>query len=116
MRSWLCEWQKPSFGLGLLLFVCVVPNNGQDAAQIARQEEARRASGQNSSKHVYTEEDLKRKVILIPGDRALAEFSKHQPDQIPSEQTAGQIACDSSSTTATLGNVARCYRRQKASR
>src|SRR5260370_2838188 len=50
----------------------------QDVAEAARQERLQKESRQKKSKHVYTEEDLKRAQILTPEDRAQAEAKKNQ--------------------------------------
>jgi LysM repeat protein len=66
-----------------LVFSCAVIGvaqcHAQDVAEAAKQERARKQAQQKKSKHVYTEEDLKRAQILTPEDRAQLEAQKNQP-------------------------------------
>jgi hypothetical protein len=48
----------------------------QSVAEAARQERARKQEAQKSTKHVYTEEDLKHPHILTPEDRAQIEAKR----------------------------------------
>src|SRR5258708_21259256 len=57
----------------------------QDAAEAARQEQARKQSQQNHGKHVYTEEDLKHAHILTAEDRAKVE-ARRNPQPAPATQ------------------------------
>src|SRR5258707_11647782 len=52
--------------------------SAQDVAEAARQERAQKESKQKKSKHVYTEQDLRREQILTPEDRAQVEAKKNQ--------------------------------------
>src|SRR5467141_1020349 len=67
---------------GILVFLCALfvttECHAQDVADAAKQERARKESQQKESKHVYTEDDLKRAQILTPEDRAQIEARKNQ--------------------------------------
>src|SRR5882762_2147760 len=67
---------------GILLFSCAIlvttECHAQDLADAAKQERARQESQRKNSKHVYTEEDLKRAQILTPEDRAQFGARKNQ--------------------------------------
>jgi nucleoid-associated protein YgaU len=104
---------------GILLFSCAIfvttECHAQDVADAAKQERARKQSQQKKSKHVYTEEDLKRAQILTPEDRAQIEAKKNQP--APSVDAKSQDALDAESIApdAPLGDVARRFRKLKES-
>src|SRR5712692_1722462 len=53
--------------------------SGQNVADAAKQERARKEARQKRPQHVYTEEDLKRAQILAPEDGKQAEAKKTQP-------------------------------------
>ncbi len=102
---------------GILLFFCTIfvttECHAQDVAGAAKQERARKESEQKKSKHVYTEEDLKRAQILTPEDRAQIEARKNQaaPDAAGKPQDA--LDAKSPSPDVPLGDVARRFRRLK---
>jgi nucleoid-associated protein YgaU len=89
----------------------------QDVTQAARQERARKAAQKNSPKHVYTDDDLKKKKILTPEDEAKVALRKQQHEETSPHaagkkpQPAGEPA-----QAESLGEVARSYRNQKAAR
>ena len=97
----------------------------QDVAEAARQEQARKQSQHSHAKHVYTEEDLKHARILTPEDRAQVEARRNsQPapaaqkpneeldvQSLPPKPAVGSDALVGPS--ASLGDVARAYRKQK---
>lgn len=89
--------------------------SAQDVAEAARQERAQKENKQKKSKHIYTEQDLKRAQILMPEDRAQVEAKKNQAPA-PSPHSA-QDAVDAKSLPpdAPLGDVARRFRKQKES-
>jgi nucleoid-associated protein YgaU len=88
---------------------------GQDVADAAKQEKTRKEAQRKKTKHVYTEEDLKRAQILTPEDRAQIEAKKNQ--QAPPATDKSQDAVDAQSLppNAPLGDVARRFRQQKQS-
>jgi nucleoid-associated protein YgaU len=88
---------------------------GQDAAEAAKQERARKESTQKKSKHVYTEEDLKRAQILTPEDRAQIEAKKNQQAPPILEKPAEGVDAQSLPPNAPLGDVARRLRQQRQS-
>jgi nucleoid-associated protein YgaU len=82
-----------------LIFSCftmtATHSYAQDVAEAAKQERARKQAQQKKSKHVYTEEDLKRAQILTPEDRAELEAARKQttpPSSQDSQQAAGSRA------------------------
>jgi hypothetical protein len=60
------EWRGAILRGVLLAPLFTIPSYAQDVADAARQEQAPKAADQKSSRHVYTEEDLQRPVILTP--------------------------------------------------
>ena len=89
--------------------------SAQDVAEAARQERAQKESKQKKSKHVYTEQDLKREQILTPEDRAQVEAKKNQLAPPSAEKAPEALDAQSLSPDAPLGDVARHYRKQKQS-
>lgn len=96
--------------------LCAIEVCGQDVAEAARQEKARKAAGQNSPRHVYTEQDLKRKTILTPQDQARVEARRRQQGTAPAQQNAQQQPNDANPQSESLGEIARRYRQEKAAR
>jgi nucleoid-associated protein YgaU len=94
--------------------LCAIQVRGQDVAEAARQEKPLKAAGQNSPRHVYTEEDLKRKTILTPEDQARVEARKRQQGTAPAQQNAQQRPNDANPQSESLGEIARRYRQEKA--
>jgi len=101
----------------VLLFSCALffttECYAQDVADAAKQERARKESQQKKSKHVYTEEDLKRAQILTPEDRAQFEARKNQAVPDAGEKPQDALDAKSLSPDAPLGDVARRFRRLK---
>ena len=89
--------------------------SAQDVAEAARQERAQKESKQKKSKHVYTEQELKRAQILTPEDRAQVEAKKNQPAPPSTEKSQEAVDAQSLSPDAPLGDVARRFRKQKQS-
>src|SRR6266480_2072278 len=89
--------------------------SAQDVAEAARQERAQKESKQKKSKHVYTEQDLKRDRILTPEDRAQVEAKKNQLAAPSAEKAQEAVDAQSLSSEAPLGDVARRFRKQKQS-
>lgn len=104
---------------GILLFSCAIfvttECHAQDVAGAAKQERARKESQQKKSKHVYTEEDLKRAQILTPEDRAQIEAKKNQPAPGVDAKSQDALDVESIAPDAPLGDVARRFRRLKES-
>jgi nucleoid-associated protein YgaU len=111
-----CVWRKAIVSAILLFSFCAMQMRGQDVAEAARQEKARKAAQQKSPRHVYTEEDLKRQVILTPEDQARVEARKHQQNAAPAELNAEQKLNDTNPQNESLGEIARRYREEKAAR
>jgi len=84
----------------------------QDVAEAARQERARKEQTRKS-KHVYTDEDLRRAKILTPEDEARVE-AKRKEGIAPLDQPA-EAPLDASSDLPQLplGDIARRYRSAK---
>ena len=89
--------------------------SAQDVAEAARQERAQKESKQKKSKHVYTEQELKRAQILTPEDRAQVEAKKNQPAPPSTEKSQEAVDAQSLPPDAPLGDVARRFRKQKQS-
>ena len=89
--------------------------SAQDVAEAARQERTQKESKQKKSKHVYTEQDLKRAQILTPEDRAQVEAKKNQTVPPPTEKSGDAVDAQSLPADAPLGDVARRFRKQKES-
>ncbi len=109
-----CEWRRAILCGVVFLCACGIQVRGQDVADAARQEKARKADEQKSPKHVYTEDDLKRSVILTPDDQARVEARKKLQNSVPAEQNAQQKPAETAPLTESLGEIARKYRQQKA--
>jgi len=103
---------------GILIFSCVMigvaPCSAQDVAAAARQQRTQKESEQKKSKHVYTEQDLRRARILTPKDRAQLEARKNQTAP-PLAEKSQETDAQSLPPDAPLGDVARRFRRQKES-
>src|SRR5260370_2831511 len=84
---------------GILFVSCAVFGatkcSAQDVAEAARQERTQKESKQKKTKHVYTEQDLKRDQILTPEDRAQVEAKKNQT--VPPAAEKYEDAVDSQS-------------------
>src|SRR5216683_6814533 len=104
---------------GILFIFCAVFGatqcSAQDVAEAARQERAQKESKQKKSKHVYTEQDLKRAQILTPEDRAQVEAKKNQTVPPSAKKFQEDVDAQSISPDAPLGDVARRFRKQKES-
>lgn len=104
---------------GFLVFSCSIfvasQCRAQDVADAAKQERARKESQQKKSKHVYTEEDLKRAQILTPEDRAELDAKKIQQTPPAAEKSQGALDAQSLPPDAPLGDVARRFRKLKES-
>jgi nucleoid-associated protein YgaU len=85
----------------------------QDVAEAARQERAQKEGKQKKSKHVYTEQDLKRDQILTPEDRAQVQAKKNQLAAPSAEKSQEAVDAQSLPLDAPLGDVARRFRKQK---
>jgi nucleoid-associated protein YgaU len=115
---------RPSFCLrfvfpGILVATCTIFGaaqcHAQDVADAARQEQSRKENKPKKSKHVYTEEDLKRARILTPEDRAQLEAKKNQQAPASAEKPQDAVDAQELSPNAPLGDVARRFRKQKQS-
>jgi nucleoid-associated protein YgaU len=104
---------------GILFVSCAVFGatqcSAQDVAEAARQERSQKESKQTKSKHVYTEQDLKRAQILTQEDRAQVEANKNQPAPPSAEKSQEAFDAQSLPADAPLGDVARRFRKQKES-
>jgi nucleoid-associated protein YgaU len=115
-RSHRCvSLSLPAILLATCTFFGAAQTYGQDVAEAAKQERARKESQQKKTKHVYTEEDLKRVQILTPEDRAQVEAKKNQQPPPAAEKPAEGVDAQSLSPNAPLGDVARRLRQQKQS-
>ena len=83
--------------------------SAQDVADAARQARARK---QQPTKHVYTNEDLRRGKILTPGDQshAAANRKQHATPAPAAKPDAEPLDANSNTPQEPLGDVARRYR------
>jgi len=103
----------------LLLSCYLIPapsSHAQDLGETARQDRTRKENHGKRSKHVYTEEDLKRRSILTPEDRARFEARRNTPDPLNAQKSSPAPSDSSRPTQPSLGEVARQNRRQKQER
>jgi nucleoid-associated protein YgaU len=104
---------------GILFVSCAVFGvtqcSAQDVAEAARQERSQKESKQKKSKHVYTEQDLKRAQILTQEDRAQVEANKNQLAPQAAEKAQEAFDAQSLPADAPLGDIARRFRKQKES-
>jgi LysM repeat protein len=115
---------KPSFSLlrisilGMLALSCTIFGAtqcyAQDVADAARQQQGSRENKQKKSKHVYTEEDLKHAQVLTPEDRAQV-AAKNPEAPVTAEKNQDAVDAKEISPNASLGDVARRFRKQKQS-
>jgi nucleoid-associated protein YgaU len=103
------------------MFFCSGLLRAQDVAQAARQERARKGQQQQNPPHVYTDEDLKKDKILTQEDRAKVEARKKLDESKPAPQNAenapATTPADAKQQPAeSLGEIARRYRNEKATR
>ena len=86
-------------------------DDSQDVAEAARQERARKQN--SSSKHVYTNEDLRRSKILTQEDQTRAATNRKQsaaPSAAPNQPSSEPLDANSNTPQEPLGEVARRYR------
>lgn len=116
VRGPSCVWRL-AFCAVVLVSLCAGKAHGQDVAEAARQEKARKSAERQSPRHIYTDDDLKRRVILNPDDQARVEARKKQQNAPgPEDASATRQPADSTAATESLGEIARRYRREKAER
>jgi LysM repeat protein len=104
-----------TFFLSLALFSATAARS-QDMAEAARQERAKKDAQQKKSKHVYTNDDLKHRVILTPEDQEQAQAAKNRnvsPGEKPAEASATSVDAQTAPAEIPLGEVARTNRQQK---
>jgi nucleoid-associated protein YgaU len=111
-------WKSVALSGIAIFFLSTSTMQAQDVAEAAHQEQSHRATQKNSPKHVYTEEDLKKKTILTPADQAKVAARKQHDQQVPDEEHARthEPAQQQDAPAESLGEVARRYRLEKASR
>ena len=80
----------------------------QDVAEAARQERERKEA--KKTKHVYTDEDLRRAKILTPDDEARVEAKRSQQPAPAEEQAEAPVDTDAALAQLPLGDIARRYR------
>ncbi len=116
VRTGLYEWRRVILFAMVVAFVCVTQAHGQTVAEAPRQEKEHKAAEPNPPQHVYTEEDLKRQVILTPEDQARVEARKQQKSNSPGEENVQRLPNGTEPLTDSLGEIARRYRQEKAAR
>jgi nucleoid-associated protein YgaU len=117
-RNGAAEWDRSRQRLhaGAVLFAACAfcaggPVWAQDVAEAARQEQARKEKNAKRLKHVYTEEDLKRKRILTREDRELL-AAKKRDSKVPGAEPPAVVDAEALENLP-LGDVARMFRAQK---
>jgi len=98
--------------LAACAFASGAPVWAQDVAEAARQAQAAKDKQGAGLKHVYTDEDLKRKKILTPEDRQLLDAKKRE-QAIPGSEVAPTDLDAQALDQLPLGDVARMYRAMK---
>lgn len=100
----------------VLLFVTTIfaaQSRGQDVAEAARRERARKEKNSQAARHVYTDDDLKRTRILTPEDQAKIEAQRKTTPPVMAQQTQ-PVDAATDQQTESLGEIVRRYRKQKA--
>src|SRR5579862_9897567 len=123
----------------LLTFLFAGRSSAQDLGALARQEQERKASQPVRSTHVYTNDDLARPKILVPGDQSefaakriklspmpapeipatqasVPEISQPEITAVPDSAATSNITATSNTTAQeiSLGEVARRYQKEKS--
>ena len=115
-RGRVSAWRRGVFPGIAVLFLGTTLLRAQDVAEAARQEQARKGTESNSvSKHIYTEDDLKKGKILRPEDEARV-AARRQKEQAAAETKIQQQNAEDPGRAESLGDIARRYRKDKASR
>ena len=73
-----------------------------DLAEAARQARERKAARQNSARHVYTDDDLKRNKILTPDDENCV-VSRRAPQPAPEKKNAESQTADENQDAPSAG-------------
>ena len=116
-RGRVSAWRSTVLPGIVLFFLGTTLVRAQDVAEAARQEQSRKAADKKSSKHVYTNDDLKKAKILTPNDEARVAARKRQQEQASAEaKPQQQPPANDSVQTESLGEIARRYRNEKAAR
>lgn len=109
------QW-RDAILIGLILvYFSTAPTRAQDVAEAARQKRAGEQSEPKTPPHVYTDDDLRRLVILTPEDQARMQARQKQQCTIPEELHAQQPP-NINEQGESLGEIARRYRLEKAAR
>jgi nucleoid-associated protein YgaU len=98
------------------LFPATFLASAQDVAEAARQERSRKAGQTQQQATVYTDDDLKRPQILNPEDRERVAARKKDPAFLPNSQPTQSLESSGASSTESLAEIARRYRREKTAR
>lgn len=97
-------------------FAGVASCRAQDVAEAARQERARKDADAKKSKHVYTDEDLRRSHILTPDDQAKIQAKKREEAPATPGKPAEALDATAAPRDVPLGDVARRFRKEKQTR
>lgn len=85
----------------------------QSLGDVARQERARQKHLPRTTRHVYTNDDLERRQILVPEDRARFEADRKDPSQPFAPESSTVTSEATHQREEPLGDVARRYRMLK---
>lgn len=104
--------------LSLVWIVCfstlgVEASLAQNLGDVARQERERQKNLPRATRHVYTNDDLGRRQILVPEDRARFEADRKYPSQLFTPESSPVMREATHQREEPLGDVARRYRLQK---
>jgi nucleoid-associated protein YgaU len=105
-------WPKVGLVIGLL-GVSAASCFAQSLGEVARQQRTRKQARPAEKLHVYTNEDLSRKQILLPQDAARFQAERRDSHLAAPQQATGNLAVAPSPEEIPLGDVARYYRLQK---
>jgi nucleoid-associated protein YgaU len=112
-------WRNALLWATALVCTIAVPSRAQDVAEAARQASAQKTAEPSPAekkpqRHVYTDEELKRKTILTPEDRRRVEARRKKSGGVSGEENAERLPKKEEADRDSLGEIARRYRAEKA--
>jgi nucleoid-associated protein YgaU len=113
------RWRNAVLWATALVWVSAAPSRAQDVAEAARQARAQKTAEPSPAekkpqRHVYTDEELKRKTILTPEDRGRVEARRKKSGGVSGEENAERLPKKDEADGESLGEIARRYRAEKA--
>ncbi len=112
-------WRNAVLWATALVCASAMASRAQDAAEAARQARAQKTAEPSPAekkpqRHVYTDEELKRKTILTPEDRGRVEARRKKSGGVSGEENAERLPKKEEADRKSLGEIARRYRAEKA--